>query len=164
MGEQLTFYCPRCWKEIPAAAGVCPHCHVSIESSAKEAFLDKLVSALRRPVPSKAAFAAQILGRLRDPRAVPPLLETLVGTCDTEIREAAIGALTELGDARAVDALAHILDDSNSLLTMRVAVAHALGRIGDARATAALRAAAGDGHAPARAARAALDKAQLAAR
>jgi len=157
MGDKATYYCPRCWEEIPPGTAVCPYCHVSIESRAGEAFSDKLINALRHPVPSKAALAAQILGRLGNPRAVEPLLEVFARTRDPEVQEAAIHALGELGDPRAIALLSRVLEESSMFITLRVAAAEALGKIGSGQAIEVLQdLAKRDGRAVSHAARAAL--------
>jgi HEAT repeat protein len=51
---------------------------------------------------------------------------------DSVIREAALGALGEIGDERAVEALVAVLEDEDS--DVRYAAMGALGKIGDARA------------------------------
>ncbi len=157
MSEKVTFYCPRCWEEIPPGTAVCPYCRASIEGSTEEAFLDKLIDALRHPVPSKAALAAQILGQLGDPRGVEPLLDIFDRTRDPEIQEAAIRALGELGDPRAIALFARVLEESDRFITLRVAAAEALGRIGGDQAIEALQGVAKrDDRSVSRAARAAL--------
>jgi HEAT repeat protein len=159
MGNPVIFYCPRCWAEIPPDTAVCPYCRASIEDSTEEAFLDKLIDALRHPVPSQAALAAQILGQRRDPRGVAPLLDAFDRTRDPEIQEAVIRALGELGDPRAVALLSRVLAESDLFIMLRVAAAEALRNIGGEPAVQALREAAqGDDHSVSRAARAALTK------
>ncbi len=121
---------------------VCPCCQQPISANAQEEFFDKLVDALRHPVPSKAAFAAQVLGKLADPRGVEPLLHVFERTRDPETQEAAVRALGQLKDPRAVSRLAQILHDPNTFITLRIAAANALGEIGDQAAVTALQGAA----------------------
>jgi len=54
--------------------------------------------------------AARSLGRLGDPRAVPPLIDVLADS-DGEVRSAAVEALADLGDARAIGPIAGLLKD-----------------------------------------------------
>jgi bilin biosynthesis PecE protein len=55
--------------------------------------------------------AARALGQLKNPRAVPALLETL--DCeDLRLREAAIQALATIGDTRAIPGLLYLLQSS----------------------------------------------------
>jgi len=138
MGDQLTFYCPRCWKEVPDGAQVCSHCQASLEGITNEKFFDKLIDALRHPVSAQAAFAAQTLGWLGNWRAVEPLLGTLGRTRDPEVQEAVIRSLGMLGDARAVSVLDGFLEDEKMFLTLRIAAVEALGQIGGEQAIAVL--------------------------
>jgi HEAT repeat protein len=90
----------------------------------------------------QAATAALTLGRLNDPRAVNPLLEVFVRSRDPELHEAAIWALGELRDVRAVPTLIQILDNPKSFITLRIGCTEALGKIGGDQAVEALRRAA----------------------
>ena len=138
---------------------ICPHCHATIQADAQEGFFAKLVNALRHPVPSKAALAAQVLGELGDPRGVEPLLQALDQSHDPELQEAAIRALGELRDVRAANTLVRVLEDPNTFITLRVAAVEALDNIGGDEAVGALqRAAQSDEHAPGRAACKALEE------
>ena len=104
--------------------------------------------------------AAEGLGRLRDPRAVRPLVialgdapvrpaavealvaagsvagESLVaalGNQDPKVRKAAVMALGRIGDARAVEALIAVLEDQDG--EVQWAAIESLGQLGDDRAT-----------------------------
>jgi len=77
----------------------------------------------------EVAMAA--LGRLRDPRAVGPLVELLLER-DYRARKAAVWALRKIGDPRAVELLIDLLRKGNNE-ACRVA-AEALGEMGDPRA------------------------------
>jgi HEAT repeat protein len=159
MGERVTYYCPHCWEEIPEGTTICPCCGKPIRANTEEDFFDKLVDALRHPVPSKAALAAQILGKLSDARGVEPLMEAYERTHDPELQEAVIRALGNLKDDRAVGRLSQVLNDASAFVTLRIAAAEALARIGSTRALAALQATAQrEDRSIARAARAALEE------
>ena len=54
--------------------------------------------------------AARSLGRLGDPRAVPPLIDVLADS-GPEVRSAAVEALADLGDPRAIGPIAGLLKD-----------------------------------------------------
>lgn len=75
--------------------------------------------------------AAKALGRLRDARALEPLIEALKGE-DHILRWHAATALGEIGDSRAVECLIHVLGDEDEDAAKRAA--EALGRIGDGAA------------------------------
>jgi hypothetical protein len=78
--------------------------------------------------------AIRWLGRLRDPRAVEPLLGTLA---DSRLRYLSVIALGQIGDARAYEPLVDMLRWA-SHASVRDNIARALGQLGDARGTAEL--------------------------
>ena len=91
-----------------------------------------LIKALRyRKDEGVRQAAAEVLGKIGDPRAVEPLIAALK---DAEwiVREAAAKALGKIGDTRAVEPLIAALKDQNSWA--RAAAAESLGKIGDPRA------------------------------
>lgn len=57
--------------------------------------------------------AARALGQLKNPQAVPALIAALGCEEDLRLREAAIAALTAIGDQRAVTPLLHLLRSSH---------------------------------------------------
>ena len=65
--------------------------------------------------------AADTLGRIKDPRAVEPLVAVLA---DSDVKLAAIEALGRIGDARALPALGRLLADPTP--DVRIEVMHAL--------------------------------------
>ena len=65
--------------------------------------------------------AAETLGRLKDPRGVPPLVDAL---SDPETRWSAVEALGRIGDLRAAPALSQLLSDPAP--EVRIEVMHAL--------------------------------------
>jgi len=81
------------------------------------------------PVPS-----ILLLGRLKDRRALPILLDALNKRKDLHCRLTVINALDELGDKEAVEPLLQILVDDKEFPGPRMAAARALGKFGDARA------------------------------
>jgi len=81
------------------------------------------------PVPS-----ILLLGRLKDRRALPILLDALNKRKDLQGRLTVINALGELGDQEAVEPLLRILVDDKEFPGPRMAAARALGKLGDARA------------------------------
>jgi HEAT repeat protein len=121
--------------------------------------LSALVRALRHPDPEVVMFAAGVLGKTRDRAAIPHLVGllthldvnvvqqaieslaqlrassavgALIATLDEDpwLRFAAVHALGEIGDPRAVSKLATLLGDEGT----RGAVIGALGKIGSAEA------------------------------
>jgi HEAT repeat protein len=69
------------------------------------------------------AFAAELLGRVGNAKAVPPLLETIQSTRteDADVREIALRALARIADARAVDPLVNALKQAEVWLAPRIA-------------------------------------------
>ncbi|MEW6232231.1 MAG: HEAT repeat domain-containing protein [Chloroflexota bacterium] len=131
-------YCSRCWGESAWEATVCAHCGTSLEEEA-EGFVDKLIAAVRHPEPTRAGLAIHILGeRLREPRAVAPLIALLDQTRDPYLLRSAVEALGRLGDTRAVSALSRLLHDPSASVMVRVAAAQALAQIGGKVAIEAL--------------------------
>jgi len=78
--------------------------------------------------------AADTLGRLGDPRAVPSLVESL---CDPEVRWAAVEALGRIGDPMALPGLSRLLDDE--AVDVRVETLFALSHFRDPKAEKLLR-------------------------
>lgn len=71
---------------------------------------------------------AEVLGRIKDPRAVPFLLNALHDE-DLEVRKAIIAALGEIRDKRAVEPLVAMIQDINQ--PTRREAARALRKIGE---------------------------------
>src|SRR2546421_2906403 len=94
------------------SGGVVPPLH-SVESGSggeDTAVVNALIARLKDENAGVRGAAAHSLGRLGDPRAVPPLIEVLADS-DGEVRAAAIEALADLGDARAIGPIAGLLKD-----------------------------------------------------
>ena len=68
----------------------------------------------------------EVLGRLKDPRAVEPLIQTLKDE-EWQVREKAVEILSNLGDTRMVEPLIQLLKDQSK--EVRYQAAYALGRI-----------------------------------
>jgi len=69
------------------------------------------------------AFAAELLGRVGNAKAVPALLETVQATRseDADVREIALRALARIGDPRAIGPLIEALKHAESWLAPRIA-------------------------------------------
>lgn len=85
--------------------------------------------------PSVRRTAAETLGRIRDARAVEPLVQTLQEV-NVDLRYTATEALGRIRDPRAVQPLVSVLTEPDRIL--RCHAVQALGRIGDPRAIVAL--------------------------
>jgi predicted amidophosphoribosyltransferase len=90
----MRFFCPRCWHDFERDEARCPHCGLDIEEfwNSKD-YVEKLIAALHHPEKETPIRAAWLLGQLKDPRAVPPLIELVKETEDVYIARAAVQAL-----------------------------------------------------------------------
>ncbi len=100
-----------------------------------------LIEALASPTPLIRTRAALVLGRINDPRAVPPLKALLVGM-DPGMRSAAAAALGQMGDPATIPDLTLLLGDPAE--GIRIAGVQALGATGHPDAFAVLIEALGD--------------------
>lgn len=103
--------------------------------------VDALIPLVETPDPDVRKFVVDILGDIRDARAVPDLIGRLKDS-DENVRVAAAEALGKIRDPRAVDALLACLAGSGQGW-LDNAAAVALGEIGDVRALGPLLAALG---------------------
>jgi HEAT repeat protein len=86
--------------------------------------MDKYIERLRTARKwRERAFAAELLGRVGNARAVPALLETAQATRteDSDVREIALRALARIGDPRAVEPLIEALKTAEAWLAPRIA-------------------------------------------
>jgi len=86
--------------------------------------VEKYVTRLRSATKwRERAFAAELLGRVGNAKAVPALLETVAATRteDADVREIALRALARIGDPRAVGPLVEALKRSEVWLVPRIA-------------------------------------------
>jgi hypothetical protein len=93
-----------------------------------ERAVSPLISVLRSPSIPVRLGAVEALGRIRDLRALSPLITVLGRDRSPEVRWAAVLALGELGSPDAVPFLVPLLRDPNRYL--RYGAATALGRLG----------------------------------
>lgn len=100
-----------------------------------------LIDAIDHPEPTSAAFVIDLLGRhFREPKAVSPLMNRLARNPDSmDVTAAAATALGQIGDRRAVPALAAVLLDNGRPLPARLAAAEALAMLGGDEARRAMR-------------------------
>ncbi len=101
----MTFFCPKCWKEIPSGRETCPHCGARLAEEDAKPFVEKLRSALRHPEPETAVRAAWILGERQEASSVEDLIHVLETSHDGFLLEAAAEALGKIGDQRSLAAL-----------------------------------------------------------
>ncbi len=92
-----------------------------------EAALSSLLVALTHAEWLVRLHAVEALGKTRSPEAVDPLLSVLFNDRDRAVREDAVRALGQIGDARAVEFLVTAMKEPG----LRPLAVEALGRIGD---------------------------------
>ncbi len=90
-----------------------------------------LLNQLKSPLPKTRARAAAMLGKRKDSRAIPQLIEELKHS-DAEVRLNSAAALGMIGDKRATEPLITALNDENRRVGEYAAAA--LAEIGDKRA------------------------------
>ncbi|HZI75865.1 MAG TPA: HEAT repeat domain-containing protein, partial [Gemmatimonadales bacterium] len=83
-------------------------------------YIDKLQNARKW---RDRAFAAELLGRVGNAKAVPALLQTVqaTGTEDADVREIALRALARIADPGAIDPLVAALENADAWLAPRLA-------------------------------------------
>jgi len=99
-----------------------------------EAALSSLLGALTHAEWLVRLHAVEALGKARSPETVDPLLSVLFNDPDRAVREDAVRALGQIGDARAVEYLVTAMKEPG----LRPLAVEALGRIGDRRAVPVL--------------------------
>ena len=97
--------------------------------------VEPLIAVLDDPDTLVHQVAVRVLGRIRDPRAVVPLCNILIGEDSHEhVRASAAQALGELGDPRAITFLRDTFSSEHLDHIVRKSAAQALGRINDPHA------------------------------
>lgn len=86
-----------CWKEIPGAQTVCPHCDHKISSWDEKAFTDKLLQALSHPEPETAIRAVYLLGERRTQEAVGVLTQLFRRTPNPFLKGEVVEAIGKIG-------------------------------------------------------------------
>lgn len=79
----MTYFCPGCWKIIPAETKLCPYCNCDLAAAGERSYPERLIGALRHPVPETRQLAAEILGQLR----YRPAIEALLARARDELQE-----------------------------------------------------------------------------
>ncbi len=105
----LTWRCSTCWAEVPGDGDCCPHCGARSLTSSEAPYTEKLIAALRHPVPETRALAAIVLGHRHELLALPALAACLREEADMGVLAAVVETLGRLEDCRAVAPLAERL-------------------------------------------------------
>ncbi|MDQ7837586.1 MAG: HEAT repeat domain-containing protein [Thermodesulfobacteriota bacterium] len=95
-------HCPKCWQEVGETATGCPACGFNIQEfwNSKDYF-DKFILALNHSEPNSQINAACVLGKLKDARAVDPLINLVKNAPNDNVAKAAVKALGEIGTPEA---------------------------------------------------------------
>jgi HEAT repeat protein len=115
------YYCPKCHDDFPEDIERCPRCGLNISAyyDAKD-YVDKLIIALRHPEPETSVRAAWLLGKIKDERAVTPLIGLIGETDDVYIARTAVEALGEIGTDGAVRFLNSITNHPSIIVKKEV--------------------------------------------
>jgi HEAT repeats len=121
------FYCPGCWSDFGEDFDKCPKCGLDVRQFwASKDYVEMLIAALNHPEKSTPVRAASILGKLRDPRAVGPLIEVIEKTEDVYLIVEAVKALGEISTEEAIIFLDTLREHRAGMV--RAAVHHVLNR------------------------------------
>ena len=112
----MTFFCPICWKEIKDIDKICPCCGANILDYENRDFEEKLINALRHPERETVQRAIYILGRLRNVKAVKPLLTLFQQTSNTFLKIEILNTLNEIGVTEAREFLLKLIDSDEGII------------------------------------------------
>lgn len=125
-----TFYCDQCWALNDVQARRCVHCDADLTADRGD-MVDRMIRALRHPLPDRRAFAAEWLGRAGDDRAVSALCRVAdapEAQDDLDLLPPVAEALGRLGRPSATGALRRLA--RHPFLAVRAAAAKALAALG----------------------------------
>ncbi len=98
----MRFYCPGCWKDFAVAIRVCPNCGIIVPGFwDQKDLVEKLIHSLQHPEFSTPVRAVWLLGWIKDPRAVEPLIEVIQKTRDFYLAREAVRALKQFATEEA---------------------------------------------------------------
>jgi len=110
------YYCPNCWKEINDKILTCPHCGHVLSQQQSFTYVEKLIHALRHPIPEKRMMAAQLLGDLRCKEALSVFAEILKKESDYYFIKEIILAIDKIGSEDGIAILLSLREHSSSLV------------------------------------------------
>ena len=98
----MLYYCPGCWQDFAFAIEACPQCGINVADFwGRKDLVEKLIHSLQHPEPSTPVRAAWLLGRIKDPRAVEPLIRVIQDTRDFYLAREAVRALKQFATEEA---------------------------------------------------------------
>lgn len=106
---------------------------VALGESKSLAAVPELIVALKSKGGNKRRLAASALGKIRSEQAVRPLMELLSEETMPQIRQYAVKALGNIGDARAIGLLTKIAGDEHEMYYTRTAARLALEKCHDSK-------------------------------
>jgi len=110
-------FCTRCWAEINDRDDRCPLCGAD-QASDLRTYDQKIVDALRHPLPQARARICWLIGENRIQGAVPRLMEIVENDPDIYVQKAAVEALGTVGDRDAENLLRSISESKNRFLAL----------------------------------------------
>jgi HEAT repeat protein len=115
------FYCPKCWRDFAEDHEICPECDFNIRKFyTSNDYFDKLIQALKSPEPTTPVRVAMVLGKIKDTRAVQPLIECVKNSEDVFIIREAVRALGEIGTMNAMMFLRTIREHPSKMISNEV--------------------------------------------
>lgn len=112
----MVFFCQHCFKEIPPDATLCPYCGADIKSYDARSFEDKLIHALKHPLPETVGIAITVLGKIRSVRAIKPLKKLFSTSSDPYIQKEILDALFVIGGKEAERFVKKMLSHENVIV------------------------------------------------
>jgi HEAT repeat protein len=94
------FFCPSCWIEVTERAARCPECGYDLSEFVGLPHEEKLLLALRNPIPETQRMAVHLLGRLGSERALTVFEELLSSSSDPYLLREVVEALARIPGSR----------------------------------------------------------------
>ena len=102
----MTYFCPNCWKDFREDKSVCPFCGFRVkEFWESKDMVKKLIHSLHHPDSQTSLRAVWLLGKLKAPQAVTPLISLFGETEDIYLAKAVVIALGRIGGSEALSFL-----------------------------------------------------------
>ena len=117
----MNHYCWACYAVNDRPNGVCVECGGQIAAPAGTSYVELLLWELGHPLPDRQLLAAEILGKLRDPRACEPLRRLASESADPYLAAQALRSLLAIDGATMHRALLEELADTGAAPARAVA-------------------------------------------
>jgi HEAT repeat protein len=116
------YFCWHCYGQTDTADGPCPHCGLPVAPPTHTDYTDRLLWALRHPLPETRLIAARTLGRRQATRAAGSLRELALADDDPYLAATALEALVRLQGAAALRPVLETLATQGPAPVRRLAV------------------------------------------